>query len=136
MLRAGRRRGVDTEVVEWPGGVPSRRALQLKVTDAMLQSVLDGRALVPVQGTRLPKDLVGLPCGTLVELNAPRRTQLVSVGGARFLAGRWRLPVFIFPVEEGDRPAVLVPPAARDRKKLGLSPRRSLVTRALKGNGR
>jgi hypothetical protein len=125
ILRASRRRGTNSEVVEWPGGAPGRRAQKMNVTEAMLQSVLEGRALLPVRGAREPKHFVGLPWGSLVELKSPRRTQLVSTGAARFIDGHWRLPVFLFPVEDGDGTTLLLSEALRRRREDGLEPRRS-----------
>jgi hypothetical protein len=76
------------------------------------------------------------PCShTLVELKSPRRTQLVSAGAARFTDGRWRLPIFLFPVKRRRRagPANFRGPPTSEGRRLGAATKlnESVLGRAL-----
>jgi len=118
LLRAARRRGVRIEVQEWPGGAPSRSDVaRIKVSDAVISNMRKGAKAVPLATRDITPALHALPWGTMVELASPTDNQIVSAGPPVYRARRWQLPIFLFPVEEGDTPSSLLPFARRERTK-------------------
>jgi len=125
VARVARSRGVRVHVEESPGGTLSKSvAMQLRVSEAELRRVRNGAENVMLSPRQVSDTLASLPWGTLVELVAPAASQLISAGPAEYRARRWQLPTFLFPVEEGERPRDLLPPAAHFRAKHGINPLR------------
>jgi hypothetical protein len=94
LLVSARRRRVSVEVPEWPGGLPSARAISLRVSPETLLSVARGAKTVPLNRKRVPVELAGLPWGTLVVIKAGRRELPVAVGPAAYRRDYWVLPRF------------------------------------------
>jgi hypothetical protein len=95
VLSEARKRGCDVEVVEWPGGDPAE--IELEVTPAVLKSVKQGRATVPLGRIESPASLAafaGLPWGSGVTLRCGASALWIASGPARCQPDGWVLPVF------------------------------------------
>jgi hypothetical protein len=125
VLRAARSRGVHVTVQEWPGGSPIRAvAHSLRTSDEQLRKMRAGATSVPLT-SKQAFALAGTPIGTLVELVAPAGKQVLSVAPPQYRGGGWQLPLFLFPVEEGDTQASLLRFVDRERKRSNLDARQT-----------
>lgn len=120
LLAAARRRGVRIEVVEWPGGLPSRNVIRIPANDRQLHKVRNGANALALR-PRQASTVGGVPWGTIVELTSSKDRQVLSAGPPQYRAGRWYLPIFLVPVEEGDSAALLKPHADRWRARSNLN---------------
>jgi hypothetical protein len=91
---AARRQDVTLVIEEWPGGVPKSNTIELPVPFAIFRRVARGASAIPLDRTRVPADLAGLPWGTAVTLKSAGNRMVVPVGPAAFVRGSWVLPVF------------------------------------------
>jgi hypothetical protein len=126
VARAAKRRGVRVEIEEWLGSVPARGPVaSVRVGDGELPKVRNGAKNVGLTARQTSTILEALPWGAMVELVAGRDRQLVSVGPAQYRARQWQLPIFLFPVDEHDRPRDLTPWVQRQRSSFKMQPLRS-----------
>jgi hypothetical protein len=103
LLQAARKRNVDLTIVEWPGGHP--KSIPLRLTDEVAESVLRGRANLPLGPRRPATDLLGLPWRSVVQLNSPNHRFRALADHARFQSGRWVLPL---PFRAAERTANII----------------------------
>jgi len=116
LLEEARRRGVDLEVVEWPGGSPMM--LTLPVSEEVLTKVAKGRKSVPLEGDS--SHWFATPWYSTVVLTAGDRALPISVGPARWRDG-WILPV----LATADEPQELAEVIGEWREAEGLESRRA-----------
>jgi hypothetical protein len=91
VLKAAKRRGVQIEVVEWPGGEPKQ--IDLDVMPKVIAAVRKGRMTVPL-GKRVDlAEVAGLPWCSIATLHAAGEQLHRVVGPAIRQKGQWALPV-------------------------------------------
>jgi hypothetical protein len=117
LLKEARNAGRHLEIVEWPGGTPEQRSVE--VSTGILKAVLHGRKSVPLGKTALADGLVTLPWNSIVNLIADGQTLPVVTGPAKY-RGAWCLPIRETGVLNGNA-ASLKHWAESDRKKWGLN---------------
>lgn len=112
VLAAAGRRGIELEVVEWPGGEPRR--IRLDVPAPLLRAVQAGRASIPLPPHVTPADGAGLAWGSVAVMRSGGKECARLVGPAVKQAGGWALPVHGDPeaVDEFRRDHGLVPMTA------------------------
>jgi hypothetical protein len=129
LLAEARKKERSISVVEWPGGKPKARRLEVECK--LFSSVLNGRWYIPFEGRRLAEfaEFAGLPWGSILTLGCaqPTANAFVAVGPARFPAPtsggtHWRLPVF-WQAEEGKAKASVLRDTANWRRQCGLNER-------------
>jgi hypothetical protein len=91
ILKEAQRLGRRVEVVEWPGRAPLRRQLRLNRT--VYDAASRGLVHVPLPGDRIPRALVGLPWGSIVDVQAGKQRFPIISGPAIFRDG-WLLPIW------------------------------------------
>ena len=91
ILKEAQRLGRRVEVVEWPGRVPLRKRLRLNRT--VYDAVSRGLVHVPLPGDRIPRDLVDLPWGSIMNVLARKQNFPIISGPALFRDG-WLLPIW------------------------------------------
>jgi hypothetical protein len=123
LLRAARRLELGLTVQEWPGGALAGTAKEsVKVEPAAMIALRKGGQAVRL-GRQIPgARVLGLAHGSLVTLQSGRERQLVSLAPARFIAGEWRMPVFVQPVDPGDTREVLLAQGRKLRQDMQLEP--------------
>jgi len=121
LLKIARKRNVDLQISEWPGGTPQRVAHEL--TDDEAKDVLRGRRSLPLGRRRPPIELLSLPWDSIVRFRSPTHSFRALAGPARFIAGEWILPL-PFGANENDTFVGLAKRAKQDRRSLGLNTRR------------
>lgn len=91
LLKAGQKRQIRIEVVEWPGGTPKRIDINLTAVD--FAAVRNGRTTVPL-GKRIDlAALAGLPWGSIATLHSGGEKLHRAVGPAIAQTSGWVLPV-------------------------------------------
>ena len=68
VLKAGMRRGVPVEIVEWPGGEPKQ--IDLDVTPKVFAAVSKGRVTVPLGNEPDLAEIAGLPWCSIATLRS------------------------------------------------------------------
>jgi hypothetical protein len=91
VLEAAKRRGVQIEVVEWPGGEPKQ--IDLDVTPKVIGAVSKGRMTVPLNKQVDLAEVAGLPWCSIATLNSAGEQLHRVVGPAIRQKGQWALPV-------------------------------------------
>lgn len=118
VLKAAKKRGIQVEVVEWPGGDPKR--IDLDVTDKDFAAIRKGRMTVPL-GKRVDlAEVAGLPWGSIATLHSGGEKLYRGVGPAISQTSGWVLPVqymFFDPATGMNEYKV---EAKKQRQKLGL----------------
>ena len=92
LLKAGKRRGINLEVVEWPGGEP--RTLQEKTYEDVLKKMQRGAQMLPLPGEPDLAKYGGLPWGSVVEVTDGSNRLFFLSGPAIYKKDKWGLPVF------------------------------------------
>jgi hypothetical protein len=126
LLEHGRTTGRTLAVVEWPGGEPIIR--RLEVNSKLFSAVLHGRKSIPFNSDYLP-DFAGLPWGSILSVASDdgKNTADILVGPAKFTTSRggyWYLPVIESPHIDTSRES-LRERAALWRKAHGLDEQKS-----------
>lgn len=116
LVRVARRSGLELAVEEWPGGVPRRESVTLRVEPAEFDGLCSGNSFIDLGRRRPAPSVSGLPLGSVITLKSSRREAFVSVLPPVFRRGRWQLPVYLFPVDPEDSARFLVDQAQRRRR--------------------
>ena len=95
LLKRAQQSGVQTEVVEWPGGDPKR--VNLDVSDEVFKAVEAGRVTIPLGNRPDLAEFAALPYGSVVKINSNGKSMRVISGPACFQAGEWVLPILYDP---------------------------------------
>lgn len=91
VVKAARKRGVEIEVVEWPGGEPNQ--IDLNVTPKIFAAVNKGRMTVPLGDCPDLAEVAGLPWGSIATLHSGGDRLHRVVGPAISQTSGWALPV-------------------------------------------
>lgn len=123
VLKAARRRRINVEVVEWPGGEPAH--LTFALAPAMFRSVVNGRMMIPLPAGAKLGILGGPPWGSIATFRHGVREVHRLVGPVTWHKDQWCLPVSTLFFD----PEVTIPAyrkeSVRLRKSEGLDPRTS-----------
>ena len=91
VLEEAQRLGRNVEVVEWPGGAPIRKSA--RVEQATYDAVSRGLVNVPLNRGTMPRDIVSLPWGSIVDIRCKGASFPIVSGPANFQDG-WSLPIW------------------------------------------
>jgi hypothetical protein len=89
LLKEAKRTGRQIRISEWPGGKPTRTSV--RVTEAIYKGICGKILNVRLSSQTLPRDLVGLPWGSIVDVVSGKGKIPIISGPARFHNG-WTLP--------------------------------------------
>jgi hypothetical protein len=90
LLKEAERTGRRIRITEWPGGAPIRT--RVWVTEATFKGICGSILNVRLSSQALPRDLVGLPWGSIVDVVSGKESIPVISGPAKFRNG-WVLPI-------------------------------------------
>jgi hypothetical protein len=117
VLKAARKRGVQVEIVEWPGGEPKQ--IDLDVTPRDFTSIRKGRMPVPLGDRPDLAEVAGLPWCSVATLHSEGEKLKQVVGPAIRQPGQWVL--LVFPTDVDGLPDQKNE-AVKLRRSLGLEP--------------
>ena len=90
-LREAAKRGIDAEIVEWPGGEPVESAIE--APKSALAALSKGLKYIPM-GSEVDLAKLGcLPWGSTVKLQNGNQSEYFITGPAYFQVSQWYLPV-------------------------------------------
>jgi len=90
-LKAARKRNLDLQIQEWPGGEP--RTLTIDISTKQYRDLQNGRYILQV-GKLLPaRELSCIPFGSIVYLKSTERASVSITETAMFHRGVWVLPI-------------------------------------------
>lgn len=119
LLAAARRRRTGVEIIEWPGGEPTKETVaEVTVTRPVLNHILRDKPSVPLGDDADIDFLAGIPVGSIVSVTDGTRSVAVSVMPAVFKAGGWSMTIFVRPVEADASGSGLLPDVTRIRKEM------------------
>jgi hypothetical protein len=101
ILKDAERDGRRIMVTEWPGGKPIRTSVQ--VTEAVYKGVCGNLLNVRLSSQTVPRDLVGLPWGSIVDVVSGKESIPIISGPAKFQNG-WTLTVWEKPEADASSP--------------------------------
>ena len=120
VLQAAKKRGVQVEIVEWPGGEP--RQIELDVTPQVFAALRKGRATVPLGCPPNLAEVAGLPWCSIAMLRA-NGEKLHCVGGPAIRQpGQWVLPVLSANFDSAASVSEHESEARKLRREFGLEP--------------
>jgi hypothetical protein len=120
VLNAAKKRGVQVEIVEWPGGEPRR--IDLGVTPQVFAAVRKGRMTVPLGSEPDLAELAGLPWCSIATLQAKGEKLHRVVGRAISQTTGWALPVLYCFLDPATGLTEYKKEAEKLRKDWGLCP--------------
>jgi hypothetical protein len=91
LLKEAERAGRRIRITEWPGGAPTRT--RVRVTEAIYKGVCGEILNVRLSSQNMPRDLVGLPWGSIVDVVSGKTSIPIISGPAKFQNG-WLLPIW------------------------------------------
>jgi hypothetical protein len=91
LLKDATRMGRRISVTEWPGGKPIRTSVH--VTEAVYKRVCGKIWNIRLSNQTVPRDLVGLPWGSIVDVVSGKESIPIISGPAKFQKG-WLLPIW------------------------------------------
>lgn len=92
-IKAARRRGRNTEVVEWPGGDPNQ--LDLPTDIKSFNDLLRGKLNIPT-GNMALRESAGIAWGSTATISADGQNVKAVIGPAQFRRQAWQLPVLFW----------------------------------------
>jgi hypothetical protein len=92
-IKAARQRGLNIEVVEWPGGEPSR--LDLPIDSKSFNDLLREKLNVPTGSMALGQS-AGIAWGSTATISAEGQHVEAVIGPAQLRRQAWQLPVFVW----------------------------------------
>lgn len=92
-IKAARRRGLNIEVVEWPGGDPSQ--LDLPIDNKSFNDLLRGKLSIPT-GRMALGESAGIAWASNATISADGQHVKAVIGPAQFRRQAWQLPVFVW----------------------------------------
>lgn len=98
VLEAAQRRKIPLQVVEWPGGEPDVRGLEIQLSAAALDKIERGSSSIPLHPPISLAEMAGTPWYSLVSIRCagdktPVPVRLVT-GPARYKKEGWYLPIY------------------------------------------
>jgi hypothetical protein len=115
--KAANRRGVNVEVIEWPGGEPSR--LDLPIDSKSFKDLLRGKLNVPTDSMALGES-ASIAWGSTATISADGQEVKAVIGPAQFRRQAWQLPVFVW--SDGYTFPEIRRESAKVRKSYGFEP--------------
>jgi hypothetical protein len=91
LLKEAKRTGHRIKIEEWPGGEPIRTSV--RVTEAIYSGICGKILNVRLSSQTLPRELVGLPWGSIVDVVSGKESVPILSGPAKFQNG-WILPIW------------------------------------------
>jgi hypothetical protein len=82
LLKDAERTGHQIRITEWPGGAPIRT--RVRVTASIYEGIRAGRVNVRLSNRSLPRDLVGLPWGSIVDVFSGKEKVPIISGPAKY----------------------------------------------------
>lgn len=116
---AAQKRGVQVEIVEWPGANPSK--IDLEVSSKNFTAIHKGRVTIPVGKQTNLAEIGGLPWCSIANLHSNGKMLHRIVGPAIFQKDDWALPVLRFVADANTSLNGYVREAARMRVDFGLN---------------
>jgi hypothetical protein len=95
LLKNAFSRGIELEVIEWPGGEPSE--IEIKVSPDDFKKILNGKNSIPVSVKGDLQNYAGLALGSLARVLTDDESALIVVGSVKFQSDKWVLPILWFP---------------------------------------
>ncbi len=129
ILKEAKKRGIEVEVVEWPGGKP--RGLDVRVDRTVfrqLEARLRGSGStqnIPLGRTLPGPEVLSLPYGSIVIARNGRDVLAVMSGPATFASTKWQLPALEVFAHSDERLADLVAKGLRRQKAWGRTPQKT-----------
>ena len=120
VLKAAKKREIQAEVVEWPGGNPKR--IDLDVPNKDFAAIRKGRMTVPLGKKFDLGELGGLPWGSIATLHSDDETLHRVVGPAISQTSGWFLPVLYCFFDPATGVNEYKQEAKQMRMELGLEP--------------
>jgi hypothetical protein len=118
VLKAAKKRGVQVELVEWPGGVPKR--IDFEVTEKDFAAIRKGRMTVPL-GKRVDlAEVAGLPWGSIATLHSDGETLHRVIGPAISQTSGWVTPILYMLFDPATRLSDYKKEAEKMRREWGL----------------
>ena len=97
-VAAAERRRLPIEIVEWPGGAPPERPIELELSVAAFERVRDGANSVPISGAMSLAEAGAIPWYSLLQLRPERVKDALPwrlvTGPVRYRKIGWYLPVY------------------------------------------
>lgn len=118
-LREAKKGGRHLQIVEWPGGTPTERTVE--VNSALIKAIISGRKSVPLGKATDLAEMAVLLWGSIVRLQAGNLSLAVVTGPAKYHGGWW-LPVLEVG-DLGDKPLSLKAWSEQFREVKGLKPK-------------
>jgi hypothetical protein len=91
LLRDAERTGHRIKIAEWPGGAPIRT--EVRVERAIFEGICGNILNVRLSDRSLPRDLIGLPWGSIVDVISGKESVPIISGPPKFQKG-WTLPIW------------------------------------------
>lgn len=128
VLEAAASQRLPVEIVEWPGGEPESKGIEIELPRAVFAKVGRGGASIPLEEPAPLAEIAGLPWLSLVSVyereNEEQPPFLVLSGPARYVKGKWQLPIHE-DIRE-DMPFAEIPKYVKEtRQRLGFGYRRT-----------
>lgn len=120
VLEAAKKRGVEIDIVEWPGGKP--RQIDLDVTPKIFAAVKKGRMTVPLGDRPDLAEVAGLPWCSVATLHSNGEKLHRVVGPAVAQTSGWALPVLYLFFDPATGLSEYKEEAEKLRKAWGLNP--------------
>ena len=124
LLKAAKRRGLNLEVVEWPGGEPQK--LQESVSEDALKRMQKGAQMLPLSAKPDLVKYAGLLWGSVVEVKGDSDRLWFMSGPAIYKKDKWDLPV-VFYYDLFDDPSEARAAALEQYHSRGYGPRDSMA---------
>ena len=120
VLKAAKKRGVQVEIVEWPGGEPRR--IDLGVTPQVLAAVRKSRMTVPLGSPPNLAKVAGLPWCSIATLQSNGENLHRVVGPAIRQPDQWVLPILSADFDSATSLTEHESDATKLRRHFGLEP--------------
>ena len=91
LLKEAERTGHPIRIAEWPGGEPIRS--RVRVTKAIFKGICGNILNVRLSSRSVSRDVVGLPWGSIVDVESGKESVPIISGPAKFQNG-WILPIW------------------------------------------
>jgi hypothetical protein len=124
LIKAAKRRNLNLEVVEWPGGEP--KEVQERVSGDVLKRLKNGAQILPLPAQTDPAKGMGLPWGSIVEIMGDSESLCFISGPAIYKQEKWGFPVVFF-YELFNAPGEAREKAIRERRLRGYNCRTSMT---------
>jgi len=122
LIKAAKKRGINLEVVEWPGGEPQE--VRENVAEDTLKKLQKGAQMLPLPAEPDLAKYAGLPWGSTVGLMCGSQQLFFMTGPAKYTKRGWGLPVYTYELFEDPNEPKEISTEFRDKE--GFEPRFSM----------